>query len=64
MKVYVVSQICEHEYFCREVLFVTDNEEIAEEYCKKHSTKDTGWDGITRDEITYQEYILETELPI
>ena len=63
MKVYVVSRICDDDYFCTDVLFVTDNEEIAKQYCKEHSVKDIGWDDIVRDTITYKEYTLETNLP-
>lgn len=63
MKVYVVSRICDDEYFCTEVLFVTRKEEIAKEYCKKYNIKDRGWDEKVRDTITYKEYKLETKLP-
>lgn len=62
MKVYVVSQICDDEYFCTEVLFVTASEEIAKEYCKKHSRHLVYWDDCARDTITYKEYKLVEEL--
>ena len=37
MKVYVVSEMCDEEYFCTEVVFVTANEEIAKQYCEQHN---------------------------
>lgn len=58
VKVYIVSQICDDEYFCTDVLFVTDDEKFAKQYCKKYNVKNIGWDGVTRDTITYKEYSL------
>lgn len=63
MKVYVVSEICDFEYFCTKVVFVTANEKIAKQYCEENNIKDKGWDGILRDTTTYNEYELETNLP-
>lgn len=37
MKVYVVSEECDDEYFCTRVLFVTSNKQTAIDYCKKHN---------------------------
>ena len=59
MRVYVVSRICDNEYFCTEVVFVTSDENIAKQYCEENSVKDKGWDGVVRDTITYREYELE-----
>ena len=56
MKVYVVSEICDDEYFCTDILFITANEELAERYCKENSKKEEYWDGIVRETITYREY--------
>ena len=63
MKVYVVSEVCDDEYLCTEVLFVTADEEIAKQYCATYNRKNTCWDGREYDEITYQEYDLETSIP-
>lgn len=62
MKIYVVSEICDDEYFCTTVLFVTASENIAKEYCKKHSKHLKYWDDSERDTITYEEYRLVEEL--
>lgn len=59
MKVYVVKEICDYEYYCREVVFVTLNEETAKRYCNEHSVKDEGWDDKVRDSIIYEEYELK-----
>ena len=59
MKVYVVKEICDYEYCCREVVFVTLNEEIAKKYCEEHSVKDIGWDGKERDTVIYKAYELQ-----
>lgn len=61
MKVYVVSKICDWEYFCTEVVFVTSDEQVAMDYCRENNQKDKGWDGITRDTVTYQAYELKGE---
>lgn len=63
MKVYVVNKMCDDEYFCTEVVFITRKEEIAKEYCDKYNEKSKCWDDVVRDTITYQEYELATELP-
>ena len=34
MKVYVVSKICDWEYFCTKVVFVTSDEQVAMDYCR------------------------------
>lgn len=59
MKVYIVKEICDYEYYCREVVFATLNEETAKRYCEEHSIKDKGWDGKVRDTVIYEEYKLE-----
>lgn len=59
MRIYVVSKICDYEYFCTEVVFVTSDEDIAKQYCEENSVKERCWDGNVRDTITYQEYKLE-----
>lgn len=59
MKVYIVKEICDSEYFCREVVFATLNEETAKRYCEENSVKDTGWDRKVRDTVIYEEYELE-----
>ena len=59
MKVYVVSKICDYEYYCREVVFVTLNENTARQYCEANNVKDIGWDNIIRDTVVYREYELE-----
>lgn len=63
MKVYVVSEICDNEYFCTEVVFVTADKEIAKEYCDKYNVKYKGWDDRIRNTISYQEYELENIIP-
>ena len=63
MEVYVVSKICDYEYFCTDVLFVTASEEIAKQYREKYNRKIDCWDNVVRDEITYCIYELETTLP-
>ena len=56
MKVYVVKEICDYEYFCRDVVFVTLNEDIAKKYCEEHNVKNICWDEIERDTVIYEEY--------
>lgn len=56
MKVYVVKEICDYEYYCRDVVFVTLNEDIAKQYCEEHNVKDIGWDEKERDTVIYEEY--------
>lgn len=63
MKVYVVSEVCDDEYLCTEVIFVTADEEIAKKYCAKYNRKKICWNGNEYDEITYREYELETNIP-
>ena len=64
MKVYIVEQICDDEYFCREVVFATLNEEIAKKYCEDYNVKVKGWDDVVRDTIIYNEYELKTNFII
>lgn len=59
MEVYVVSKICDWEYFCTEVVFVTTDEQVAMDYCRENNQKDKCWDGITRDTVTYRAYELK-----
>ena len=59
MKVYVVKEICDYQYYCREVVFVTLNEETAKAYCEQYSVKDISWDRKERDTIIYEEYELQ-----
>ncbi len=56
MKVYVVSKICDDEYFCRDIEFITLDEQAAIEYCKKHNVHFKGWDDQYHDSVTYKEY--------
>lgn len=63
MKVYVVSEVCDDEYLCTEVVFVTADEEIAKQYCEKYNTKQICWNGKEYDDITYYEYELATNPP-
>lgn len=63
MNVYVVSEVCDDEYLCTEVLFVTADEEIAKQYCATYNRKNTCWNGLEYDEITYREYELITNPP-
>lgn len=62
MEVFIVLRICDFEYYCTEVVFVTSSEFIAQQYCKQHSVKDVGWDGKTRDTITYIKKTLQNEM--
>ena len=64
MKVYIVKQICDDEYFCREVVFATLNKEIEKKYCEDYNVKDKGWDDVVRDTIIYNEYELKTDFII
>ena len=56
MKVYVVSEECDTEYFCTRVLFVTSNKQTAIDYCKKHNKHYIAWDGSEIDTVTYKAY--------
>lgn len=59
MELYIVSEICDYEYYCTKVLFVTDNEQVAIDYCNKYNKHFVGWDGKTElDTVTYQQYTL------
>lgn len=58
MKVYVVSRMCDDEYFCTEVVFVTADKKYAKEYCKKYNVKFEAWTGAILDTVTYKEYTL------
>lgn len=59
MKVYIVKEICDYEYFCREVVFATFNEDTARQYCEANNIKDKGWDNVVRDTLIYEEYELK-----
>ena len=59
MEVYVVGKICDWEYFCTEVVFVTSDEQVAMDYCRENNQRDKGWDEITRDTVTYEAYELK-----
>ena len=54
--VYVVTEECDNEYGCHEVVFVTANEEYAKQYCLKHNVPYVSWSGHERDTVTYKEY--------
>ena len=56
MEVYVVSELCDDEYFCTRVLFVTSNKQRAIDYCKKHNTHYIAWNGCEIDTVTYETY--------
>lgn len=56
MKVYVVSEECDAEYFCTRVLFITSNKQTAIDYCKKHNKHYTAWNGCEIDTVTYKAY--------
>ena len=59
MKVYIVKEICDDEYFCREVVFATLNEDTARQYCEANNIKNKGWDKVVRDTLIYEEYELK-----
>ena len=55
-KVYIVQQICDDEYFCRETVYVSASPEGAEEWINKQDDKGKviGW-----NDIEYDMYIVE-----
>lgn len=54
--VYIVQQICDYEYFCREIVYVSASLENAEEWINKQpdNKKIIGW-----NDIEYDMYIIE-----
>ena len=55
-RVYIVQRICDYEYLCRDIVYVSSSQESAEEWINKQpdNEKIIGWNN-----IEYDMYIVE-----